>query len=324
MRHGRTTSNTARALWFALVWLAAAAMIKPVQDRVESRLSADTTIPDELLFMSPQVVQKLSMGHGSLLADIYWMRAIQYYGRHDEADRRPVRYKNLAPLLDIATTLDPDMIEAYRAGSTFLAEKDPVGAGQPGEAVRLLDKGIASHPQEWQLQLDKGFVYFWYLQDYRSAGETWMAASRLASSPPWMEGLAAMSLSKGGAMETAKALWLQQYQGSPRADIRENARNHLLSIQVSEDLWILEFLIGRFKERRGTFPATLQDLSQDAPIRYATSDPLGTPYHYDSGTGEAGLDAQTKVRYLAVPAGYRDAFMEMLAQTGTSQSSSLR
>jgi hypothetical protein len=47
---------------------------------------------------------------------------VQYYGRHDEADRRPVRYKSGA-VLDITTTLDPDMVEAYRAGSTFLAER---------------------------------------------------------------------------------------------------------------------------------------------------------------------------------------------------------
>jgi tetratricopeptide (TPR) repeat protein len=318
MRPGRAAVYTIRTVGLALIWLAAAALIKPVQDRVESRLSADVTISDQLFFTSPQVVRKLSLGHESLLADIYWMRAIQYYGRRDEADRRPVRYKNLALLLDTATTLDPDMIEAYRTGSTFLAEKDPVGAGQPAEAIRLLDKGIASHPQEWQLQLDKGFVYFWYLQDYRSAGETWLAASRLASAPPWMEGLAAMSLSKGGAVEAAKALWLRQYQESPRADIKENARNHLLSIQVSEDLWTLEFLIERFRERHGTFPATLQDLPQEAPLRFAASDPLGTPYLYDRGTGKVDLSAQTQVRYLAVPADYRDAFMERLTRSLSS------
>jgi hypothetical protein len=184
MRHGRAVSPTPYTLWFVLVWLAAAAMIKPVQDHVASRLSLDATIADQVYFTSPQVVQKLSLGYESLLADIYWLHAIQYYGRRDEADRRTVRYKNLGLLLDMATTLDPDMMEAYRAGSTFLAEKDPVGAGQPDQALRLLDKGIAAHPQNWQLQLDKGFVYFWYLQDYRSAGETWLAAGRLASAPP--------------------------------------------------------------------------------------------------------------------------------------------
>ncbi len=315
MRHGRTVSHIPCTLWFILAWLAAAAMIKPVQDRVASRLSLDATIPDQLYFTSPQVVQKLSMGYESLLADLYWLRAIQYYGRRDEADRRTVRYKNLGLFLDMATTLDPDMMEAYRAGSTFLAEKEPVGAGQPDQALRLLDKGIAAHPQHWQLQLDKGFVYFWYLQDYRSAGETWLAAGRLASAPPWMEGLAAMALSKGGAIEAAKSLWLRQYQESPRADIKENARNHLLSLKVSEDLWTLEFLIGKFRERHGNFPAELQDLAPETRLPFATSDPLGTPYSYERETGRVGLDPKTGVRFLAVPEDYRSVFMEKLLRT---------
>jgi hypothetical protein len=130
-----------------------------------------------------------------------------------------------------------------------------------------------------------------------------------------MEGLAAMALSKGGAIEAAKTLWLRQYQESPRADIKENARNHLLSLKVSEDLWTLEFLIGKFKERYGKFPAGLQDLAPETRLPFATADPLGTPYSYDRETGKVGLDPKTGVRFLAVPEDYRSAFMEKLLQT---------
>ena len=95
------------------------------------------------------------------------------------------------------------LMDAYRVGSIFLAEPDPVGAGQPQEALKLLDKGIRAHPQDWRLHYDKGFVYYLFLQDYKAAGETWLAASRLSSAPYWMAGLAAMSMSKGGAIEMA-------------------------------------------------------------------------------------------------------------------------
>ena len=61
----------------------------------------------------------MALGYDRLLADFYWMRTIQYYGRRDEADKRPVRYKNLPTLLDITTTLDPDLMDAYRVGSRF-------------------------------------------------------------------------------------------------------------------------------------------------------------------------------------------------------------
>jgi hypothetical protein len=71
------------------------------------------------------------------------------------------------------------------------------------------------------VQLDKGFVYFWFLQDTILREKPGSPASQLARRL-LMEGLAAMSLSKGGAMEAAKALWLP-IQESPRVDIKQNA-----------------------------------------------------------------------------------------------------
>jgi hypothetical protein len=287
--------------------------VKPVQDKVAARLGEQTVVTDQLYFGSPEAVKKMALGYEGLLADLYWMRTIQYYGRRDEAEKRPVRYENLGTLLDITTTLDPDLLDAYRAGNIFLAEKDPVGAGQPLEAIRLLDKGIAHKPQEWRLHFDKGFIYYLFLRDFKSAGEVWLAASKLSTAPSWMEGLAASALSKGGAMETAKALWERQYQESSRADIRENARNHLLSIQVAETLWTLEFFIKRYQGRTGEFPRKLEDLVQAGWLKTIPADPLGTPYEYNRKEGTVSLSPQTKVRYLDVPETYREAYLKHLS-----------
>ncbi len=289
-------------------------LVKPVQDRVQAHLGQRSVVTDQLYFGSAAAVKKLSLGYESLLADVYWMRTIQYYGRRDEADKRPVRYKNLGTLLDITTTLDPDLLDAYRTGSVFLSEPDPVGAGQPREAIKLLDKGISRHPQEWRFWFDKGFVYFWFVKDLKSAGNSWLVGSKLPGAPPWMEALAAMAYSKSGAMDAAKILWQRQYQESTRADLRENARNHLLSIQVAEDLWTLEYLLGKYRERKGSFPQSLEDLVREGLLRFVPSDPLGTPYLYDRKDGSVRLSPRTKVRYLDVPASYRDAYIDRLAR----------
>jgi len=287
-------------------------LVKPVQDQMESRLQLMSGDPDLLYFSSPSMVRRLALGYESLLADVYWMRAIQYYGRRDEADRRPVRYKSLAALLDITTELDPDLIDAYRAGSIFLAEPEPIGAGQTGEALRLLDKGIALHPEEWRLRFDKGMVYFWYLRDFKTAGITWAEASRQTVAPFWMEPLAAMSLSKGGQIDTAIALWQRQYQTSNRADVRDNARNHLISFRVAEHLWILEFLVGKFREIRGALPDQLEDLVRVRWLKQLPTDPTGRPYAYDRATGEVKLNAASKLVLLEVPASYKEPFMRRL------------
>jgi hypothetical protein len=294
--------------------VSAALLIGPVQRRIDLRLGNRGPDPDLLYFGSAAMVQKMALGYQSLVADIYWMRAIQYYGRREEAARRLVRYKNLASLLDITTTLDPDLIDAYRAGSGFLAEPEPAGAGQPLEAVRLLDKGIRSHPDDWRLYFDKGFVYFWFLKDFAGAGQVWLTASRLRTTPPWMGSLAAMAMSKSGAVETARALWQRQFQESDRPDVRENAWNHLASIQVNEDFWALEYFLERFRAKHNRLPANLEELVRAGYLQKVPLDPSNTPYLYDPATGIVRLGPASKVRYLSVPFDYRQAFREKLGR----------
>jgi tetratricopeptide (TPR) repeat protein len=293
------TSGYPKLMWSCLgLCLICALLVKPAQDYVQSRAGNAGQDPDLLLFHSPKLIKKMSLGYDRLMGDFYWMRVIQYYGRREEAEKRPIRFKNLYTLLDITTTLDPDLIDAYRAGSGFLSEPAPIGAGQPEKALQLLDKGIREHPQDWRLVYDKGFVYYLYLKDYKAAGETWLTASRIPQSPEWLPKLAAVSFSKGGAFEVAVALWQRQYQEATQPSARENARNHLMSLQVARDLELLASLVERYRSAHGFFPHELQDLSQDSAVQFPIKDPLGTPYDYNPITGTIRLSPDTHVVYL--------------------------
>lgn len=304
----RAAAGNSKHLWICGgICLICALLIRPAQDYFQARSGDPGQEPDILFFSSPALVKKMALGYDSLFADFYWMRTIQYYGRREEAGKRKIRYKNLSTLLDITTTLNPNLMDAYRSGSYFLAEEDPVGAGQPQEALKLLDKGIRAHPQEWQLWHDKGFIYYWYLKDFKAAGETWLQAGRIPGAPHWLPSLAAVSLSKGGAIQVAIALWQQQYQQSTRANVRENARDHLISFQVAQEIWNLESLVRQHKNLHGSFPPSLKKLAQGQVHKYSIVDPLGTPYQYDPQTGAVQLGPETKVRYLRVPEIYRES-----------------
>jgi hypothetical protein len=292
--------------------LLVAAAIIPVQGRLSARLKDLPPDADLLYFNSPRAVKMMSLGYERLVADIYWMRAIQYYGRRDEADRRPVRYKNLPALLEITTTLDPDLLDAYRAGSGFLAEPEPAGAGLPLEAIRLLDQGIRTHPDEWRLYFDKGFVHYWFMNDFVQAGRIWLEASRIKSAPPWMASLAAMGMSQGGEMEMARSLWKRQWEESTRPDVRENAWNHYASVQIDEDLWTLEFFVEKFRLRTGRVPARLEDLVIAGFLRRVPQDPSGVSYLYDAATGIVRQGPKSSVRYLKMPEAYRKSYQEKL------------
>ena len=83
---------------------------------------------------------------------------MQYFGhRHYEHART---YNELAPLLEITTSLDPHLLPAYQFGASFLAPAPPNGAGEPERAVHLIRYGIDNNPGNWRLYYDLGFVYY--------------------------------------------------------------------------------------------------------------------------------------------------------------------
>src|SRR2546421_8574478 len=118
----------------ALVLAACMALAVAAVRQVDA-LRPASTLEDVLFVSSPQLVKRMSLGYDGLLADIYWTRAVQYFGRRHVMLAR--HYNLLAPLLEITTTLDPHLIVAYDFGSSFLAQKPPQGAGLPDKAVQL-------------------------------------------------------------------------------------------------------------------------------------------------------------------------------------------
>ncbi len=67
-----------------------------VEHKVD-RLRPAATLEEVLYMPSSKVVKRMSVGFEALVADIYWTRAVQYFGsKHLENSRQ---YKLLYPLL---------------------------------------------------------------------------------------------------------------------------------------------------------------------------------------------------------------------------------
>ena len=189
--------------------LLAGTVVYWTQKAIDARVGLFRSTEEVLYLSSGRVIKALSLGHNGLLADVYWMRAVQYYGGKRLRDEK--RFDLLDPLIGIATTLDPQLIHAYRFGAIFLSEQSPIGAQQPEKAVALLKRGIEQNPDEWQLYRDLGFVYYWYLQDYKKGAEAFLEGSKNPKSATWMKTFAAELMAKGGSRESARFLWQQFY-----------------------------------------------------------------------------------------------------------------
>src|SRR5260370_14371346 len=91
--------------------------------KVETLRGKEATLEEILYLPSGKMLKRMSLGYSNLLADVYWTRAVQYFGTR--FDQRSTRYDLLAPLLDITTDLDPHLIVAYETGSIFLSQRVP-------------------------------------------------------------------------------------------------------------------------------------------------------------------------------------------------------
>ena len=242
-----------------------------------------------LYLWSGEHVRRLFPGLEGLAADLYWLRAVQYFGsRHTFA--QDYQMPLLGPLLDITVTLDPRMEVAYRYGATFLAEPVPLGAGRPREAVALLERGVQALPGNWRIRQDLGFFYFLHLDDYRRAAEVLLEASKVPGAAFWLKNMAADVLARGGDRATARRMW-QQIAEQSEGLVRANALVHL---QVLEALDQAERLTKRaedFTRQVGRPPRSLHEVGAHFHVR--TADSSGVPFVYDAGTGRVHVSPQS-------------------------------
>jgi tetratricopeptide (TPR) repeat protein len=234
------------------------------------------TLEEVLYISSPTLLKRMSLGYDGLLADIYWTRAVQYFG--DKLTRGSEHFDLLAPLLEITTTLDPHLLVAYEYGSNFLAPKIPGGAGQPERAVKLAEFGIRNNPNQWHLYYDLGFIYYMELKDYANAEKAFADGAKVPNSHPAMAIMAAKMAEHAGNIETARLMWSTTYQTTRDPNIKSNAIAHLNALQVDQDVTILEALVSHYREKTGHLPKSFADLEAANMLRGMPTDPLGHTY----------------------------------------------
>jgi len=265
-----------RTTIIATVCLAASMTACVLLLRHIDRLRPQAQIDDVLYVSSPQTVRHASLGFGGLVACVYWTRTVQYFGhRHYNHEQS---YNELAPLLEITTTLDPQLIPAYQFGASFLAPPPPNGAGEPARAIQLIEYGIAHNPDNWQLYYNLGFVYYTELKDYKHAAEIFERGSQVPGAHPFMKILAASMAEHAGDFATARLLWSATFETSHETNIRQNAMEHLRAISVDEDVTNLQAAVTRFGQRTGRLPVNMAELVAAEHLPGVPADPDGDAY----------------------------------------------
>lgn len=270
------------------------------------QMRTTATVDDVLFINSPQMVKRFSLGYDGLMADIYWTRAVQYFGsRHQQSART---FKLLQPLLDITTTLDPKLIVAYQFGANFLSPNPPFGAAMPQAAVALVEKGIRANPDEWRLYYELGFIYYMEMKDYLKAADAFERGSKRPGAHPFLKVLAANMAEHAGDRQMARALWGTTYQTSQDKQIRGNAVAHLRALQVDEDVTRIQDAVTAYGQKTGAPPSNFGMLISAGLLPGIPVDPNGNPYKM-TAEGRIELAHPDEFPFVSegLPPGYKPA-----------------
>jgi tetratricopeptide (TPR) repeat protein len=262
----------------------------------------DPNAIDESLYLDGKTARRISLGFNGLAADWYWMRSLQYVGRKIINDNDvPIdnlgllNLKLLAPLLDTATTLDPEFQDPYEYAAIVLP------AINVNEAIRITKKGIDANPNAWRLYHHLGYIY-WQQHDYQAASEIYGRGAQIEGAPPWMEAMKAKMAADGGSRSTAREIYTRMYEQSADEKVRDMARRRLLQLDSLDQRDGLRKLFAAYQARTGKCPSSWKEIEPVfRALRIAVDasgaplDPSGMPYVLRAGVCEVELDPKSEI-----------------------------
>jgi tetratricopeptide (TPR) repeat protein len=256
------------------------------------RLMANSNANDESLYLNAKTARRLSLGFNGLAADWYWMRSLQYVGRKiigaDQNvaidDLSKLDLKLLAPLLENATTLDPQFLDPYEYAAVVLPAIDVK------EAIRITRKGIDANPNAWRLYQHLGYIY-WQQGDYKTAAEVYGRGAELPGAPVWMEAMKARMTAEGGSRGTAREIYTRMFEQSADEKVKDMARRRLLQLDSLDQRDGLRKLLVGYQTRTGRCPANWREINLPA----APLDPSGAPYVLKPGQCEVELGEGSEI-----------------------------
>jgi tetratricopeptide (TPR) repeat protein len=283
--------------------LAASAGLQVLRDRW---FATDQPAEQVLYVQSPAVVKRLALSYQALVADVYWVRALQHFGDSRRSTRQQQRYELLYPLLDLATTLDPHFNIAYRFGAIFLSQPAPGGPGRPDQAIALLQKGLEASPEKWEYMQDAGFVEYWARNDYKAAAAWFERGSRLPGAAWFLKPLAATTLATGGERRASRLLFQAIAASGENEWMRKDALRRLRQLDAMDAIDQLTRVVSVFKSRGASAPFTWSRLVQAGLLRGVPVDPDGFAFELRPWSGDVGLaEASTLLPLPIEPPGRR-------------------
>jgi len=227
---------------------------------------------------SGQYLKFATFGNSSLLADMIYVWAIQYYSDYTIPDM----YEYLDHIFSIINELDPSYLDPYDIGAVIAAYE----AEDLDLALKILDRGLEKNPEQWLFPYMAAHYAQMIKKDHKLAQEYYKKAMNIKEVPPIVERLYANAIFKSMDYERALQTWLEIYKTAEDERTKKIASNHIYNITAAIDIQKINEAIAKFKESYGRNPMELSQLVRAGFFDSLPKDLDGEEYIYDSRTGE--------------------------------------
>ncbi|MGB3340786.1 MAG: hypothetical protein WBB37_04820 [bacterium] len=261
------------------------ALIINLSYRIDTTRTTHEIIGELMYFPSGRALRIFSMGFYAPLADLIWLRFIQYYGEHRLTD---TKFEMMYHILDILTTLDIHFTYAYTLGGLMLTHD----AQRPDQARKLLKKGMRAMPDDWRIPFMYGFIHYVFLREHRIAQRYFRIASQKPDAPDVPKRWAAfVTYYRLGDLKTALTLWLDLYNNTKNSEEKAIAEKYIKKIKMKLDIEFLNNKILEFTKQVGRKPFRLEELVIYGIVDSIPTEPHGC--HYLLRNGEVCSTFQT-------------------------------
>lgn len=272
----------------------------------DHRQDMNARVGEERLYVDGETAKRLTLAFNGLAADWYWMRSLQYVGGkivHYE-DTHEGRFINLssldlkllAPLLRVTTTLDPQFMAPYEYGAIVLPELNQ------GEAISLLNYGIAENPSSWRLHHYLGYIY-WQRKDYSQASDIYAAGAKLPGAPAWMAALSARLKAEGGSRGAAREMYRHLYEDSSDDAVKEMVTKQIMRLDSLDERDVIRRILTDYRAQSGRCASSWRDIGgalRTARLKIDSTtgvplDPSNKPYGLIKDGCDVDLSEDSKV-----------------------------
>lgn len=241
---------------------------------------ARAKVPDSSVLDLPsgKSLKLASFGYASVMADMVYLWAIQYYSETDA----PYRYQNLDRIFGIISELDPRYEDPYLTGALIAIYE----ARRPDLAFKILDRAMQRNPEDWIFPFEAGHYAQVFKKDFSLAQKYYERAMNLPGAPAIARRLYANAAFHSQELDTAWKTWLDVYQTARDDRIKKIASNHLYQVKAAMDMARITVAARKYRDKYRRWPMNLGQLVRAGLLASIPKDLDGQDYLYDPRTGE--------------------------------------